>query len=84
VRGLQRSCASSPLAKLKGVKDIEIAPTNVPEVPRMLILKVEPAAFCGREAMSATLLAAGARRELQAWRRWRRKSSWPAAPGVFG
>lgn len=32
----------SSLAKLKGVKDIEIAPTNVPEV-RMLILKVETA-----------------------------------------
>lgn len=34
----------SSLAKLKGVKDIEIAPTNVPEI-RMLILKVETAAL---------------------------------------
>jgi len=38
----------SSLAKLKGVKDIEIAPTNVPEI-RMLILKVETAALTADE-----------------------------------
>lgn len=36
------------LAKLKGVKDIEISPTNLPEI-RMLTIKAETAALTADE-----------------------------------
>jgi copper chaperone CopZ len=38
----------SSLAKLKGIKDIEISPTNLPDI-RMLTLKVETAALTAED-----------------------------------
>jgi len=38
----------SSLAKLNGIKDIEISPTNLPEI-RMLTLKVETAALTAED-----------------------------------